>query len=60
VVELKDSIDDETLPIINKPKHPIKGEYKEQNGWTHVQDDKRTTQEGEPQSEHQVPKPLLS
>jgi hypothetical protein len=27
---------DETLPIINKPKHPKKGEYKEQNGRTHV------------------------
>jgi hypothetical protein len=27
---------DETLPIIDKPKHPKKGEYKEQNGRTHV------------------------
>ncbi len=27
---------DETLPIINKPKHTKKGEYKEQNGRTHV------------------------
>jgi hypothetical protein len=35
--------DNETLPIINKPKHPKKGEYKEQNGRTHVQEDKRTT-----------------
>jgi len=34
---------DETLPIINKPKHPKKGEYKEQNGRTRVQEDKRTT-----------------
>jgi hypothetical protein len=35
---------DETLPIINKPKHPKKmGEYKEQNGSNHVQEDKRTT-----------------
>jgi len=32
--------DDETLPIINKPKHPKKGEYKEQNERTHVQEDK--------------------
>jgi len=35
--------DDETLVIINKRKHPKKGEYKEQNGMTHVQEDKRTT-----------------
>jgi hypothetical protein len=34
---------DETLPSINKPKHPKEGEYKEQNGRTHVQEDKRTT-----------------
>jgi hypothetical protein len=36
---------DETMPIINKSKHPKKrkGEYKEQNGRTHVQEDKRTT-----------------
>jgi hypothetical protein len=34
--------DDENFPIINKPKHPKKGEYKEQNGTTHVQEDKRT------------------
>jgi hypothetical protein len=27
---------DETLPTINKPKHQEKGEYKEQNGRTHV------------------------
>jgi len=38
--------DDETLPIKNKPKHSKKGEYKEQNGRTHVQEDKRTTEEG--------------
>jgi hypothetical protein len=34
---------DETLPIINKSKHPKKGEYKEEYGRTHVQEDKRTT-----------------
>jgi hypothetical protein len=37
---------DETLPMINKPKHPKKkkgGGNKEQNGRTHVEDDKRTT-----------------
>jgi hypothetical protein len=34
---------DETLPIINKPKHPKKGENKEKNGRTHVHEDKRTT-----------------
>ncbi len=46
------------MPIIKKPKHPKKGEYKEQNGRTHVQEDKRTTQEGKPQGEWQVFKPL--
>jgi hypothetical protein len=35
--------DDETLPIINKLKHPKKGLHKEQNGRTHVQEDKITT-----------------
>jgi hypothetical protein len=34
---------DEIVPIIKKSKHPKKGEYKEQNGRTHVQDKKRTT-----------------
>jgi hypothetical protein len=40
---------DETLPIINKSRHPKKGEYKEQNERTHIQEDKRTTFEAEPQ-----------
>jgi hypothetical protein len=31
-----------------------KGEYKEQNGRTRIQEDKRTTQEGKQQREHQV------
>jgi hypothetical protein len=31
---------DETLSTINKPKHPKEGENKDQNGRTHVQDDK--------------------
>jgi hypothetical protein len=42
-----------------KPKHPKRGEYKEQNGSTQVQENKRTTKEGKSQAEHQVPKPLL-
>jgi hypothetical protein len=29
-----------TLPTINKPKHPKERENKEQNGRTHVQEDK--------------------
>jgi len=39
------SADDETLPIINKPKDQKKrwGEYKEQNWRTHVEEDKKTT-----------------
>jgi hypothetical protein len=38
---------DETLPIINKPKHQKKGENKKkQNGRTSVQEDKRTTERG--------------
>ncbi len=48
------------MPIINKPKHPKKekkGEDKEQIGRTHIQEDKRTTYEGKPQGEYQVPKP---
>jgi hypothetical protein len=53
-----DYLIDETLPIKYKPKHPGKGEYKEQNGRTHVQEDKKTTKEGEPQGEHQVLEPL--
>jgi len=28
------SFSDETLPIINKPRHPKEGEYKEENGTT--------------------------
>jgi len=48
---------DETLPTINKSKHPIKGEYKEKIGRIHCQEDKRTTQEEEPQRELQVPQP---
>jgi len=35
--------DDETLPIIHKSKYPKKGEYKEQKGKTHVQEDIKTT-----------------
>jgi hypothetical protein len=46
--------------IINKPKHPKRGEYKEQNGSTQVQENKRTTKEGKSQGEYQVSKPLLS
>jgi hypothetical protein len=50
---------DETLPIINKPKHPKeKGKYKEQNARTHVLEDKGTTSKGKLQRQHQVPKPL--
>ncbi len=51
--------DDETLLIINKSKHPKKGECKKQNGRTHVQKDKKSTKKGEPQREHQVLEPLL-
>jgi hypothetical protein len=45
----KEACKDETLPIINKLKHPQKkekkreGEYKEQNERTHVEENKRTT-----------------
>jgi hypothetical protein len=38
----KSSTDDEALPIIKKPKHPKKGENKEQNGRAHTQVNKRT------------------
>jgi hypothetical protein len=52
----EEEANDEILPIMNKSKHrKKKGEYKGQNGRTHDQEDKRTTSEGEPQEEHQVP-----
>jgi hypothetical protein len=39
---------DETLPIINKPKHPKKKvEYKEQNGRTHVLEDNKNHLRGQ-------------
>jgi hypothetical protein len=45
---------DETLPIINKSNHQKKGEYKEQNGRTHLQEDKRIAKRGQTNREHQV------
>jgi hypothetical protein len=39
---------DETLSIIKKLKHPKNEEYKEQNGRTYAQEDKRSTKEGKP------------
>jgi hypothetical protein len=49
---------DETLPIINKSKHPKKGAIQgEKRGRTHIQEDKRTTKRGQTTREHQVPKP---
>jgi hypothetical protein len=46
------------MPIINKPKHPKKDEYKEQNGRTHVQENKKTTYEGNPQKDIKFPNPI--
>jgi hypothetical protein len=44
--------------LMCQPKHPKKKKKnKEQNGRTHVQEDKWTTQEGKPKGEHQVLKP---
>jgi hypothetical protein len=37
------SLGTQTRELQNKPKHPKKGEYMEQNGRTHVQEDKKTT-----------------
>jgi hypothetical protein len=34
---------DETLPTVNKSKHPKKAEYKVKIGRMHVQENKRTT-----------------
>jgi len=52
---------DETLLIKYKPKHPKKGEYKEQNGRTHVQKDKKNHQRRRiTRGEHQVLGPLQS
>jgi hypothetical protein len=39
---------------MNKSKHSQKGEYKEENGRTHIQKDKRITYKGELQKENQV------
>jgi hypothetical protein len=39
---------------LNQSNPKKRAEYKEQNGRTRIQEDKRTTQEGEPQREHQV------
>jgi hypothetical protein len=60
-MKVKEPLSDETLPIINKPKHPMKEDYKEQNGKTWVQEHKKTTQECEPQKEDQVfePPPIV-
>jgi len=44
-------------PHILSKAHPPKRKNKEQNGRTHIREDKWTTQEGEPQGEHQVPEP---
>jgi hypothetical protein len=43
-------------PYINQSTRK-KGENKEQNRRTHVQEDKWTTQESKPQGEHQVLEP---
>jgi hypothetical protein len=48
------------MPIINKPKHPKKEEYKEQNGRTHIQENKKTTYEGKPQKDIKFPNPIPS
>jgi hypothetical protein len=49
---------DETLPTINKSKHPKKGEYKgRKKGRTHIQEDKRSTKKGQTTKEHPVHKP---
>jgi hypothetical protein len=45
--------------ILNKPKYPKRGEYKEQNGRTHIQEKKISTKKGKPPWEHQVLEPFL-
>jgi hypothetical protein len=49
---------DETLPIINKSKHPPQKREETRNEME-VQEDDRATKEGELQREHQVPEPHL-
>jgi hypothetical protein len=46
------------VAIINKPKHPKKEEYKEQNGKSHVHEDKKTTYEAKPQKDIKFPNPI--
>jgi hypothetical protein len=49
-----------TLPVINKSKHPKKGKYKDQNGRTHVQEDKREDKKATHKGNIKFPDPLLS
>jgi hypothetical protein len=52
---------DETLPIKYKPKHPKKGEHKEWNGRTHVQEDqKNPPRRVNHKGNIKFPNPLLS
>jgi hypothetical protein len=50
------------LPIINKTKHPTKGEKKLQDGRTQVLANKESSKEGEPLGEREqikYPEPLI-
>jgi hypothetical protein len=50
---------DETLPIINKSKHPKKGEYKGKKGKDPRPRKQKNHQMKATTREHQVPEPLL-
>jgi hypothetical protein len=49
----------ETLPIINKPKHPKKGGIQGTKWQDPCPRRQRTTQDAKPQREHQISKPSL-
>jgi len=51
------TLDHETLPIINKPKHPKEGNTRNKLEGPTSKQIKRTTYEGKPQGQHQVYKP---
>jgi hypothetical protein len=47
------------MPIINKPNHPKKEEYKEQNGRTHVQEIKKPPKKANHKENIKFPNPLM-
>jgi hypothetical protein len=57
---MPDTSRDETLPIINKPKHPKKGEYKEKMKGPTSKKTKEPTKTANHKENIKFPNPLLS